>query len=127
MVSFRPLSVTDKEAMNRVLLAVDRANGYLFRGADLASVTGLDVGVSAGDAYADYASPDAAMALVNQFDAETGASVDAVTAEDVEIAAALAAAEAEEAAKEAKKGGKEAADLVNKLGGLQIRSKTKGE
>jgi len=131
LVSFRPLSVTDKAAMNRVLHAIDRANGYLFRQADLAAVAGLDVGVSAGDAYMDYASPDTAAEMVQRFDA-SGAAEEAVTEDDkrraaaataeIERAAVTAAAASAASAVEATDG---TAELVSRLGGLQIRTKEK--
>lgn len=69
LVSFRPLSVTDKAAMHRLLVAIDRANGYMFRGVDLATVSPLEVaGVRAGDAFADYASSAALADLVFGYD-----------------------------------------------------------
>jgi hypothetical protein len=117
--------------MNRVLHAIDRANGYLFRQADLAAVAGLDVGVSAGDAYMDYASPDTAAEMVQRFDA-SGAAEEAVTEDDkrraaaataeIERAAVTAAAASAASAVEATDG---TAELVSRLGGLQIRTKEK--
>lgn len=38
LVAFRPLSITDKYAMHKVLHAVDKGNGYIFAEQDLANV-----------------------------------------------------------------------------------------
>ncbi len=38
LVTFRPLSVSDKYAMHKILVAIDKANGYVFANLDMAKI-----------------------------------------------------------------------------------------